>query len=127
MADVLAAHAICHVYHGTEIAVVVVNVLFHGAKLQRNRRTANKNNVKKTKKRPQTNKGEEQIPAFIHRRPRIVYDDAVSTVQPEGTPLTPVTFHVAELFLMNLPVEATLFTQLLVYVVEGVVVNIALI
>ena len=122
MADVLAAHAICHVYHGTEIVVVVVNGLFHGAKLQQNRRTDNKNNVKKTKK-----KAGKQIPAFIHRRPRIVYDDAVSTVHPDGTPLTPVTFHVAELFLMNLPVEATLFTQLLVYVVDGLVVNIALI
>ena len=64
MADVLAAHAICHVYHGTEIVVVVVNVLFHGAKLQQNRRTDNKNNVKKTKKRPQTNKGGETNPGL---------------------------------------------------------------
>ena len=33
------------------------------------------------------------------------------TVQPSGTPLVPVTFHVASLFLTNVPVDATPKTQ----------------
>ena len=54
------------------------------------------------------------------------YSDAVSTVHPDGMPCVPVTFHVAVLFLTNVPDDATSSTQLSVYVVEGVVVNIAL-
>lgn len=54
------------------------------------------------------------------------YTVAVSFVQPLGIPLTPVTSHVAEAFFTNVPVEATPFTQERVYVVLGVVVNIAL-
>ena len=39
---------------------------------------------------------------------------AVSIVQPVGIPLAPVTFHVAALFLTNVPLEATPLTQSLV-------------
>jgi len=60
-------------------------------------------------------------PIFIY-----LYADAVSTVHPLGIPLLPVTFQVAALFLTNVPVADTLFTQLLVYELLGVVVNIAL-
>ena len=52
---------------------------------------------------------------------------AVSTVHPLGTPLAPLTFHVAALFLTNVPLAATPFTQLFVYAAFGVVVNIAFI
>ena len=51
---------------------------------------------------------------------------AVSTVQPVGMPLTPVTFHVAALFLTNVPVAATPLTQFYVSFEFGFVVNIAL-
>ena len=54
-----------------------------------------------------------------------VYALAVSTVQPFGIPLIPVTFHVAAEFLTNVPVEATLFTHSPVLPSLGVVVNIA--
>ena len=54
------------------------------------------------------------------------HDAAVSTVQPLGIPLVPVTFHVAEAFLTKVPEAATPYTQLLVYDEPGVVVNIAL-
>lgn len=50
---------------------------------------------------------------------------SVCTVQPSGIPLTPVTFHCAELFLTNVPVAGTPSTHNLVYDVDGVVVNIA--
>ena len=42
------------------------------------------------------------------------YADAVSTVQPVGIPLTPVTFQLAALFLTKVPVDATPETHLLV-------------
>jgi hypothetical protein len=54
------------------------------------------------------------------------YALAVCTVQPEGTPFTPVTSQVATLFLTNVPVEETPETQVPVYVLDGAVVNIAL-
>ena len=53
------------------------------------------------------------------------YAVAVSTVQPFGIPLTPVVVQLAAAFFTNVPFEATPFTQLPVYVPEGVVVNIA--
>ena len=56
----------------------------------------------------------------------IVYSLAVSTVQPVGTPFFPVTLQLALLFLTNVPVAATFLTQSVVYVLEGVVVNRAL-
>lgn len=56
-----------------------------------------------------------------------IYDEAVCTVQPEGIPLSPDTFHVAALFLTNVPDDATLYTHWFVYEVEGYVVNIAFI
>lgn len=56
-----------------------------------------------------------------------IYKLAVSTVQPLGIPLLPVTFQVAALFFTNVPFAATFLTQLFVYVRLGVVVNIALI
>ena len=37
---------------------------------------------------------------------------SVTTVQPEGTPFVPVTFHVAFTFFTKVPVAATPFTQL---------------
>ena len=51
---------------------------------------------------------------------------AVWTVQPDGIPFVPVTSHVAFLFFTNVPDDATPDTQLGVYVLDGVVVNIAL-
>ena len=45
----------------------------------------------------------------------IIQSYAVSTVQPFGIPFSPLTFHVAALFLTNVPLAATFFTQLLVY------------
>ena len=54
-----------------------------------------------------------------------IYELAVCTVQPVGIPSIPVTFQVAALFLTNVPVAATSFTHHSVYVVLGVVVNIA--
>ena len=61
-------------------------------------------------------------PCLLH----LIYALAVSTVQPDGTACTPVVVHVAVLFLTNVPVAATPETQLLVYEVLGVVVNMAL-
>ena len=42
------------------------------------------------------------------------YALAVSTVQPSGTPFTPLTFQVAAEFLTNVPVDATPSTQFFV-------------
>ena len=50
----------------------------------------------------------------------------VSTVHPLGMPLVPVVVHVALVLLTNVPLAATPDTQLFVYDVLGVVVNIAL-
>jgi hypothetical protein len=62
------------------------------------------------------------IDKFIHLNKVIL----VYTVQPDGIPEIPFTFHVAFVFLINVPVEDTPVTQLLVYVELGVVVNNAL-
>ena len=64
---------------------------------------------------------------FILNKFLQIYADAVSTVQPVGTPLFPVTSHVAAEFLTNVPVDDTPDTQLDVYDEPGSVVNIALI
>ncbi len=40
-----------------------------------------------------------------------IYSLAVSTVQPDGTPFSPVTSHVAAEFLTNVPPDATPLTQ----------------
>jgi hypothetical protein len=55
------------------------------------------------------------------------YAFAVWTVQPDGTPLMPLTSHVAVTFLTNVPVDETPESQYYVYEFPGVVVNIALI
>ena len=54
------------------------------------------------------------------------YSCAVTTVHPVGTALAPVSVQVADAFFTNVPVDATLINQLVVYAVPGVVVNIAL-
>lgn len=62
----------------------------------------------------------------FHQCCMIDYSYAVCTVQPVGTPFTPVVVQPAVLFFTNVPVEATPCTQFCVYVFDGIVVNIAL-
>ena len=47
-------------------------------------------------------------PLWLTLKKTPIYELAVSIVQPFGTPLTPVTFQVAALFLTNVPFSETL-------------------